>query len=733
MGKLSKIAGALDMGKKARMQRAQDLGFDVETPVYHGTPAKELNRFDDKFIGTTNDQGFYGRGHYFASTPGEASYYGPNVGEYFTKGKLLDLNNTTGDYTSSGHFKSYAPKLDEIGALNETQQKAFKAFNDADEYIDKNVKYVPFQNDDGTDGFMAVVELADGDYVREIATPTRMLGGGKAVMPATREEALEGLKHRFYSQASDSFSGLDDATASLSDYVRTDLGAEGLTDAAKNAGYQGIRYGDETVMFDPSNIRSTNAAFDPAKKDSSNLLAGTTAAVVGGGALVQTDDADASFIGKGGGKLFDDIAHAFAVKMKDSGVADEEIFKKTGMFQGADGQWRIEIDDSKRAYTPTRPVPADEVEAAREAMESAQQARAEWVNANKQKFRDPEINQDGRLALKAEYDALQQQFRENQQKYVSLENSGVAVKTVGEALDSDVMRAYPELDQIKFSHEDLPYQTRGAYGKNEGVIINRGMSPDNQESTVLHEMQHAIQEKEGFASGASFAAHVNELETQRDYVLRKVDDMNYRLRDLVRQSEEAVDAGDVQRAANLEESYKQTIQERGALSQKLIDSGINDPEVLREQAYQNYKSVAGEVEARNVQFRQDMSPAERRQSFPPSTEDTARADQIIPNNSRRADSVREFQQRRAMKKEKWRALRGRDRSSMANRLGTAQPAQNEFLANLANKFADYNRWTESKPGLDFILPRAPTELVDKWSYGQPTTWGDDISAALDLM
>ena len=34
------------------------------------------------------DEGFYGRGHYFAGTPREASYYGPNVEEYFTRGKL---------------------------------------------------------------------------------------------------------------------------------------------------------------------------------------------------------------------------------------------------------------------------------------------------------------------------------------------------------------------------------------------------------------------------------------------------------------------------------------------------------------------------------------------------------------------------------------------------------------------------------------------------------------------
>lgn len=48
----------------------------------------------------------------------------------------------------------------------------------------------------------------------------------------------------------------------------------------KDRGYIGIDAPNERVIFDPQNIRSINAAFDPEKKDSSNLLAG--AATVGG-------------------------------------------------------------------------------------------------------------------------------------------------------------------------------------------------------------------------------------------------------------------------------------------------------------------------------------------------------------------------------------------------------------------------------------------------------------------
>lgn len=45
------------------------------------------------------------------------------------------------------------------------------------------------------------------------------------------------------------------------------------------------------AVFDPKNIRSVNAAFDPAKKDSSNLLAGVTGATVSAGALLPEEAA----------------------------------------------------------------------------------------------------------------------------------------------------------------------------------------------------------------------------------------------------------------------------------------------------------------------------------------------------------------------------------------------------------------------------------------------------------
>ena len=54
----------------------------------------------------------------------------------------------------------------------------------------------------------------------------------------------------------------------------------------KNNGYSG----DEFIIADPKNIRSTKAQFDPAKKNSANLLAGGASAAVGVNALVDKNN-----------------------------------------------------------------------------------------------------------------------------------------------------------------------------------------------------------------------------------------------------------------------------------------------------------------------------------------------------------------------------------------------------------------------------------------------------------
>ena len=99
-------------------------------------------------------------------------------------------------------------------------------------------------------------------------------------------------------------------TDNLSDALGVDLNsvpvgkrAAFIDDQARKQGYGAIEVrdisdlgGNQTQfrVLDPENIRSVNAAFDPAKSDSPNLLAGGAAAAVGLGAMTQGEEVSAA-------------------------------------------------------------------------------------------------------------------------------------------------------------------------------------------------------------------------------------------------------------------------------------------------------------------------------------------------------------------------------------------------------------------------------------------------------
>jgi hypothetical protein len=297
IGKANKARqGIASLDESSRIQRAKDMGFRTDEPVYHGTHSKDINEFNDKFIGN-RDEGFFGKGHYFTSGSGEASYYGPNVGEYFTRGKLLDLSQTTKnsnfEMLDKDYFKFWTKELDKIDMLDEPTKKGLKTINKIDDYVDNNVKVMKGLNSNGTTGFTASVKHPTRKpYVFKDAqgkkrsidetldTPLFNRGDG-VEFHETKEKAIKALKNRIlyeaemFSELKKVFPDTDNILYSLSDYIRVGgKGAEELTKQAKKAGYDGIKVGDETVIFDPKNIRLTKAKFDPSKSDSANLLAG---------------------------------------------------------------------------------------------------------------------------------------------------------------------------------------------------------------------------------------------------------------------------------------------------------------------------------------------------------------------------------------------------------------------------------------------------------------------------
>ena len=286
--------GALSVDDASKLKRAKDMGFRTDQPVYHGTRANKLDEFDDKFIGN-RDEGFFGRGHYFTSESGEASYYGPNVSEYFTRGKLLDLSQTTKnsnfEFMDKDYFKFWTKELDKLDMLDEPTQKGLKTINKIDDYVDNNVKFIKASDNRGNDGIAAYVKDPTKTDDLERIYSNFGVADKKTAIKSLKNNIIE--KTQYNSSLRKLYPDTDNILYSLSDYIRVGgKGSEELTNQAIKAGYDGIKVGDETVIFDPKNIRSSGAIFDQTKSDSSKLMAGIALPAAAAGAMTMQEEED---------------------------------------------------------------------------------------------------------------------------------------------------------------------------------------------------------------------------------------------------------------------------------------------------------------------------------------------------------------------------------------------------------------------------------------------------------
>ncbi|MCM1722582.1 LPD23 domain-containing protein [Bacteroides ovatus] len=155
------------------------------------------------------------------------------------------------------------------------------------------------------------------------------------------------------------------------------------------------------------------------------------------------------------------------------------------------------------------------------------------------------------------------------------------------------------------------------------------------ESLLAHEIQHAIQDREGFARGGS----PEEFKDVRSEVIR---DLNFFTNgDFIKGS--VITTSESVREALLKvipftdftlyEAYKDKLQKVAVkYGYRDLAQLIDNFDCLPSSLEQYYK-LSGEVEARNVQSRIDMSMEERRMSLAQMTEDVRREDQIFLENS----------------------------------------------------------------------------------------------------
>lgn len=164
----------------------------------------------------------------------------------------------------------------------------------------------------------------------------------------------------------------------------------------------------------------------------------------------------------------------------------------------------------------------------------------------------------------------------------------------------ELFKAYPNLKDVRIETDaimnDMP--SNGEYNAKINTITIHADELKYMNSILNHEIQHAIQSIEGFDRGGS-------PRLVRGEIKKRLAEVTKQIRQLRAEGKEDEAKAIVEKNRGLYNAYQ-----------------ANDD-------YNSYKSLAGEVEARNVQERMNMTPEERRKTLAESTEDVARKDQIF--------------------------------------------------------------------------------------------------------
>ena len=337
-----------------------------------------------------------------------------------------------------------------------------------------------------------------------------------------------------------------------------------------------------------------------------------------------------------------------AQDMERRGVAMENIFRETGWYTGADGKWRFEIDDSGMEYDPagdlqgavSRQWAMEDLEAAKEDLfGSITQEQADMVRAyNRAKIARDTAEQQ-RLydeLTSAEFGFLFETYADALERATAAKNNPQGGTLADYINHPELFANYPQLRQASLQFTDLPDGTRGRYNTGTNTITLNNSLRDAPEDTLVHEIQHAIQSAEGFSGGSSpeyWARREyetgdlvsNRLQQEYDQILNGLgrEDQNKYIRytELERElehlflSDPNTEAGrrydrlEAEQDAIYEELYP------NAWFRQLLDLSRRMEDTAGEYR-RMYENTAGEIEARDVTARRQLTPEQRRRTMP---------------------------------------------------------------------------------------------------------------------
>jgi hypothetical protein len=321
-----------------------------------------------------------------------------------------------------------------------------------------------------------------------------------------------------------------------------------------------------------------------------------------------------------------------AKRMSAEGADRNDIWSQTGWFQLGDGQWRFEIDDRDVGLRR----PGESARLAENMRQEASDIKAGITARNQDLKTQPDlfpatIRKENAI-LSREAERLKEEASSN---YGPDWNPSTLGQRATYALtDSEIQRAYPELMRNTIVRTDQ--KLGGPYGAYTEDMGNLEMAPEayirgaenplqrDPRGTLLHEFQHAVQGYEGFARGSNTDRARELLINQRDEAIGKARD-NYsnlfvsapdELKKLLIDYTGAKNLGNLEEMRAIEKDVFNFPQGRDLIyAHNAVDAAASEI-ITKEKAFDAYERHLGELEARLVQERRDLTPSQRQAVAP---------------------------------------------------------------------------------------------------------------------
>lgn len=181
------------------------------------------------------------------------------------------------------------------------------------------------------------------------------------------------------------------------------------------------------------------------------------------------------------------------------------IYDQTGWLRGVDGQWRYEITDHEANLKIGIPNTVEDDAFSRVYQEAEFRPDKNLIKAVYREGQPDYLAAWGKTKADAARNLTRAIIKREYDGYLSMQEVANQVVELGSILDHPrLFAAYPRLkDQNVFFDASLEHGERGSFNWGRGITVNPNMSSQDVLSTVLHEIQHAIQSAEGFARGGN--------------------------------------------------------------------------------------------------------------------------------------------------------------------------------------------------------------------------------------